>query len=123
MIASRYVTLVSLGSRRPLPRLAEEFGLTREQARDRIHRARELGHLMPTKPGRVNAEPGPKLLRPLPPDPCSSIFVVGEEKLTCTLERGHPGHHIAHGLRFQPDTVDPNPPKSKRRKGGKNDAR
>lgn len=122
-IAARYVMLVTRGVRHPLPQLAREFGLTRDQARDRVHRARVLGYLLPAAPGRVSAEPGPKLLRPLPANPCGVTFVSGGERLTCSRELGHSGNHIQHGrLRFHPDTVDPNPPKRKRQqRGGRKD--
>jgi hypothetical protein len=122
-IAGRYVMLVTAGVRHPLPQLASEFGLTRDQARDRVHRARVLEYLLPAAPGRVSAEPGPKLLRPLPANPCGVTFKSGGEQFTCSRELGHSGHHIQHGrLRFQADTVDPNPPKRRRRpKEGKED--
>jgi hypothetical protein len=62
-IARRYIHLVNHDNiRHPLPKMAEELGLSREQVRDRIHRARSLGYLQPAKPGRVSAEPGPRLL-------------------------------------------------------------
>jgi hypothetical protein len=63
-IAKRYLWLVRHGSRRPLPQLALEFGLSREQARDRVHRARDLGFLTKGSPGRAGADVGPKLLEP-----------------------------------------------------------
>ncbi len=64
LIARRYVQLVAEeGERRPLPRMAEELGLSREQVRDRVHRARVLKYLQPTRQGRVSAEPGPRLLK------------------------------------------------------------
>ena len=60
-IAKRYLTLCSRGHRHPLPQLAEEFGISRTQARDRVHKARELGYLKPGKQGRAGAEIGPRL--------------------------------------------------------------
>ena len=63
-IARQYIALVSGGLRRPLPQIAADFGLTREQARDRVHRARVLGYLEKSTPGKVSAQPGPKLLKP-----------------------------------------------------------
>jgi hypothetical protein len=66
-IAQRYCELVARGLTRPLPRLAAEFGLTREQARDRVRRARELDYLKPaSRRGRAEGIPGPKLLRERP---------------------------------------------------------
>jgi hypothetical protein len=63
-LAARYVTLYRRGIRRPLPQLAEEFGITTTQVRDRIHRARhELGYLTPGKQGRAGAEPTERLLK------------------------------------------------------------
>jgi hypothetical protein len=66
LIARRYIQLVGRGIRHPLPQIADELGLSREQVRDRIHRARQpaLGYLQPAKPGRVSAEPGPRLKGP-----------------------------------------------------------
>ena len=61
-IAEAYVTLYRFGVRNPSIELAGRFGLTREQVRDRIHRARTMGYLAPTKQGRIGADPGPKLL-------------------------------------------------------------
>jgi len=46
------------GQRRPLPIIAAEYGITRSQARDRVHRARVLGILAHAKPGTVSARPG-----------------------------------------------------------------
>ena len=60
-IARYYLQLCELGSRHPLPALAREFGITRTQARDRIHKARELGYLKHGKQGRIHPEPGPRL--------------------------------------------------------------
>jgi hypothetical protein len=61
-LAARYVTLFRRGLRRPNSQLAAEYGLRSEQVRDRIHRARELGYLTPSKQGRAGGEPTPKLL-------------------------------------------------------------
>jgi hypothetical protein len=60
-IAKRYLALYRSGMRRPLPQLANEFGISREQARDRVRRAREFGYLTAGTPGRAGAEPGPRL--------------------------------------------------------------
>jgi len=64
LIARRYLQLVGRGMRHPLRQIADEIGLSREQVRDRLHRARspKLGYLEPARPGRVSAEPGPRLL-------------------------------------------------------------
>ena len=63
MLALRYVMLYRQGVRRLLPQLAEEFGLTTTQVRDRINRARhELGYLTVGKQGRAGAEPTERLL-------------------------------------------------------------
>jgi hypothetical protein len=61
LLARRYLTLYQLGHRHPLPQLALEFGITRTQARDRIHKARQLGYLQPGTQGRAGAQPGPLL--------------------------------------------------------------
>jgi hypothetical protein len=60
-LAKYYIVLVTYGHRRPLLQLAHTFGITREQARDRIHKAREHGYLMPSKRGRTNVALGPRL--------------------------------------------------------------
>jgi len=61
-LARHYITLYRQGLRRGLlPKLADDFGLTREQARDRIHRARLDGFLRPTTRGQIDATPGPRL--------------------------------------------------------------
>jgi hypothetical protein len=46
-IAERYCVLCARGLPRPLPQLAAEFGVTRDQARDRVRRARELHYIAP----------------------------------------------------------------------------
>ena len=61
-MASRYVTLYRRGQRQPLPQLAREFGITRSQARDRIHRARQQGWLEPGRERRAGGEPGRRLI-------------------------------------------------------------
>jgi hypothetical protein len=72
-LAARYVVLFRRGVRRPIPQLAAEFGLTREQVRDRVHRAREREFLSPGRRGRAGGEPGPRLLaRWSPPEPPDS---------------------------------------------------
>ena len=61
LIARRYLELVNLYHvRNPRPQMAAELGLSQEQVRDRIHRARVLGYLLPARRGRVSGEPGPK---------------------------------------------------------------
>jgi len=59
-IAKRYITHLVFG-RRPLPQIALEFGITRTQARDRVHKARQRKFLGPTKPGRASPTLGPRL--------------------------------------------------------------
>lgn len=61
-IATRYVELCRDGVTRPLTYIADEYGLTREQARDRVRRARSLEYLQPGESGRASGEPGPRLL-------------------------------------------------------------
>ena len=60
-MAMRYITLYRRGLRHPLPQLAHEFGITRTQARDRIHRARQRRWLAPGTQRRAGGEPGPRL--------------------------------------------------------------
>ena len=62
-LACSYLWLCQSGQRRPLPILASWFGLTREQARDQIHRARseKYQYLGPGTPGKARAEPGARL--------------------------------------------------------------
>jgi hypothetical protein len=60
-IALRYLTLYRAGIKRPLPQIASELGITRDQARDRVHRARKLGFLTSGTQGRASASPGPRL--------------------------------------------------------------
>jgi hypothetical protein len=67
MIAERYLTLVQLGNTRPLQQLADEFGTTRDQMRDRVHKARTDGYLSKGTPGRAGATPGPRLKNWAPP--------------------------------------------------------
>jgi hypothetical protein len=71
-IAQRYITLCQLGFHHPLPQLALEFGITRTQARDRIHKARQHQYLAPGQQGRATPAIGPRLKElgwspPLPP--------------------------------------------------------
>lgn len=61
-IAEDYCYLTAQGQTRPLLELKERFGLTRDQTRDRIRRARELGYLEPGRPGRAEGIPGPRLV-------------------------------------------------------------
>jgi hypothetical protein len=60
-ITKRYLELCQLGERHPLPQLADEFGISRSQARDRVHKARIRHYLAPGDPGRATATPGPAL--------------------------------------------------------------
>jgi hypothetical protein len=82
MLAARYVALYRRGIRRPLAQLADEFGITVTQARDRIHRARhELGYLTPGTQGRAGAQPTPRLLALInPPGPPETATPVREER-------------------------------------------
>ncbi len=67
-LAKRYIVLVQLhGLRHPLPQLASEFGITCEQARDRIYKARKLKYLKGGRQCRAGAEPGPRLRGWQPP--------------------------------------------------------
>jgi hypothetical protein len=59
-LACRYIQLSSY-LRHPLPQLALDFGITRTQARDRIHKARQHKYLAPGQPGRATPTPGPRL--------------------------------------------------------------
>lgn len=65
-IARLYLALIGEGDSKPLLTIAEEFGLTREQARDRVHRCRDLGFLTKGRDGKATAEAGPRL-RSAPP--------------------------------------------------------
>lgn len=70
-IAKRFISLCVFGLRHPLPH-AREFGITRSQARDRIHKARLRKYLGPGQPGRATPTLGPRLKKtgwkpPLPP--------------------------------------------------------
>jgi len=67
-IANRYLALYRSGVKRPLPEIANEFGITREKARDRVHRARKMGFLTGGTQGRAGASPGPNLPAPAPQD-------------------------------------------------------
>jgi hypothetical protein len=73
-IAERYLTLVHLGNAHPLPQLAAEFAITRSQARDRVHKARNDGYLARGTPGSASAVPGPRLKNWSPP----SIILTAE---------------------------------------------
>ena len=70
-IAQRYIVLWQRGNRHPLPQIASEFGLTRAQIRDRVHKARNQGYLTRGKQGRAGATIGPRLkaLGWTPPQP------------------------------------------------------
>jgi hypothetical protein len=81
-MAVRYCELIAKGLTRPLPQLAEEFGLTREQARDRVRRARELGYLRPGRRGRAEGIPGPKLLAERPGLPKALAAMSREAAIT-----------------------------------------
>lgn len=65
-IAIRYLQLFDAGVKQPLPVIAAQFGITREQARDRVSRAREMKYLQPGKPGRAGATPGERLIARYP---------------------------------------------------------
>lgn len=60
-IAKRYITLCTLGKRHPLDQLAHEFGISRTQARDRVHKARTLQYIGAVKQGRAGGGIGPRL--------------------------------------------------------------
>jgi hypothetical protein len=60
-IAKRYIELCRRGLRHPLPHLAQELGITRTQARDRIHKARKKHYLAPGHHGRATPDIGPRL--------------------------------------------------------------
>jgi hypothetical protein len=79
-IAERYLVLCRLGIRNPLPRLGDEFGITRSQARDRIHKARQKGYLAPGDKGRATAIAGPALLELGWTDLFSIVTTDPEEK-------------------------------------------
>jgi hypothetical protein len=66
-IAECYLTHVQLGNTHPLLQLAAEFRITRDQARDRVHKARKDGYLAPGTPGRASATTGPRLKNWNPP--------------------------------------------------------
>jgi hypothetical protein len=59
--AHGYLALVGGGQRAPLVRLAADFGISREQARDRLHLCRKRELLGPGTVGRAGAAPGPRL--------------------------------------------------------------
>ncbi len=67
-LAKRYIVRAPLRRRHPLPQLASEFGITREQAKDRIYKARKLKYLQGGRQGRAGAEPGPRLRGWQPPE-------------------------------------------------------
>ncbi len=60
-VAQRYIALGLYGVRYPLPVIAEEFGISREQARDRVRKARERHYLAPGEKGRATTTIGPAL--------------------------------------------------------------
>lgn len=60
-LAARYLTLYQRGNKRPRAQLAQEFGLTTTQVRDRLHQARKRHYLTPGTQGRAGANPGPRL--------------------------------------------------------------
>jgi hypothetical protein len=62
-LARRYLDLLHQGNNRPRSQLAGEFGLTPQQVRDRLHKARRRGYLTPGTRGRASAQPGPRLLK------------------------------------------------------------
>ena len=60
-LAKRYIVLTQRGIRHPLPQLAREFGISRSQARDRVHKARQNGFLTRGTQGLAGASAGPQL--------------------------------------------------------------
>jgi hypothetical protein len=62
-VALAYLELCDAGEKPLLPRLGERFGVPSQTARDWVHRARELGFILPGKQGRKGASPGPRLHR------------------------------------------------------------
>jgi hypothetical protein len=60
-IAQRYIVLCLRGLKHPLPQIAREFGISRAQARDRVHKARTQRYLEPGTQGRAGATIGPRL--------------------------------------------------------------
>jgi hypothetical protein len=60
-IAQRYIALCLAGHRSPVRQLAAELGISREQARDRVHKARTKKYLAPGRAGRATATIGPAL--------------------------------------------------------------
>jgi hypothetical protein len=62
-ISQRYITLCQYGVRHPVATIAEELGITHQQARDRIHKARAQNYLAPGVRGRATAAPGPELTK------------------------------------------------------------
>lgn len=75
-VAQRYIVLGLYGVRHPLPVIAEELGISREQARDRVRKARKKQYLAAGEKGRATATIGPKLKKtgwqPPLPQPTSS---------------------------------------------------
>jgi predicted ABC-type ATPase len=63
-IARRYNALKQRGERNLHAKLAAEFSLSKDQIRDRIHKARNTGYLAKTKQGRADGRLGPKLASP-----------------------------------------------------------
>jgi hypothetical protein len=77
-IAERYLTLVQHGNTHPLQQLADEFGTTRNQMRDRVHKARTNGYLSKGTAGRAGATPGPRLKNWAPPSTTLTETMVAE---------------------------------------------
>lgn len=88
-LASRYLTLLHRGNRRPRHQLAREFGLTTTQIRDHLHQARQRDYLTPGTRGRAGASPGPGLLKRgwKPPEPNPSTVVTTENSHDQPLKR------------------------------------
>ena len=80
-VAQRYLTLCQFGVRHPLPQIAKELGISRQQARDRVRKAREKHFLAAGDKGRATATIGPALKKlgwnpPLPHPTQSDSSVV-----------------------------------------------
>ncbi len=65
-IAHWYIDIVTGGERRVLVVLSERLGMPVTAARDLVHECRVRGFLAPTRPGKADATPGPRLLAPTP---------------------------------------------------------
>ncbi len=61
-ISLAYIEAHSRDPRRPVAVMAEESGRSRNTVADWVRKARAAGWLGTANPGRVNAEPGPRLI-------------------------------------------------------------